>query len=180
MTIDKNIPVTSASQISVYVQNVRSLNTSVPSHKLTRPLDSNCDIYIFVDARVTELKLHQLWSNFKVRMSDMQCYSCNSLIRGILILCKKSSGCTIENAELVDKDSQTPKGPGTFKAGVGLQRDPINVKAISHIIKVSIASYISDEQTKNSILELQNSTKETVDLRTMKLKRLHFWRLKTS
>ena len=105
MTIDKNIPVTSASQISVYIQNVRSLNTSVPSHKLTRPLDSNCDIYIFVDARVTELKLHQLWSNFKVRMSDMQCYSCNSLIRGILIRCKKSSGCTIENAELVDKDS---------------------------------------------------------------------------
>ena len=29
---------------------------------------------------------------------------------------------------------------------------------------VSIASYISDEQTKNSILELLNSKKETADL----------------
>ena len=35
----------------------------------------------------------------------MQCYSCNSLNGGILILCKKSTGFTIENAELVDKDS---------------------------------------------------------------------------
>ena len=59
---------------------------------------------------------------------------------------------------------QTPKGPGTFKAGVGLQRDPVYVEAISHIIKVSIASYISDEQTKNSILDLLNSRKETADL----------------
>ena len=106
MTINKNNkPVTSASQISVYVQNVRSLNTLVTSRKLTRPLDTGCDIYIFVDARVTELKLRQLWSNFKVRMSDMQLYNTNSLNRGILILCKKSSGCTIENAELVDTDS---------------------------------------------------------------------------
>ena len=38
-------------------------------------------------------------------MSDMQYYNSNSVNRGILILCKKSSGCTIENAELVDKDS---------------------------------------------------------------------------
>ena len=35
----------------------------------------------------------------------MQCYSSNSLNRGIIILRQKSSGCTIENAELVDKDS---------------------------------------------------------------------------
>ena len=59
---------------------------------------------------------------------------------------------------------QTPKGPGTFKAGVGLQRDPVYVQAISHIIKLSIASYISDEHIKNSILELLNSKKETDDL----------------
>ena len=106
MTINKNNkPVTSASQISIYVQNVRSLGTLVTSRKLTRPLDTGCDIYIFVDARVTELKLRQLWSNFKVRMSDFQQYNTNSLNSGILILCKKSSGCTIENAELVDTDS---------------------------------------------------------------------------
>ena len=79
MTINKNIPVTSASQISVYVQNVRSLSTLVTSRKLTRPLDSGCDIYIFVDARVTELKLRQLRSNFKIRMSDMQYYNSNSV-----------------------------------------------------------------------------------------------------
>ena len=59
---------------------------------------------------------------------------------------------------------QTPKGPGTFKAGVGLHRDPVYVQAISHIIKFSIASYISDEHIKNSILELLNSKKETDDL----------------
>ena len=45
-----------------------------------------------------------------------------------------------------------------------MQRDPVYVEAISHIIKYSIASYISDEQIKNSILELLNSKKETVDL----------------
>ena len=66
MVNTKNTSVTSASQISVYVQNVRSLSTLVTSRKLTRPLDSGCDIYIFVDARVTEFKLRQLWSNFKV------------------------------------------------------------------------------------------------------------------
>ena len=106
MTFNKNNkPVTSASQFSIYVQNVRSLGTLVTSRKFTRHLDTGCDIYIFVDARVTELKLRQLWSNFKVRMSDMQLYNTNSLNRGILILCKKLSGCTIENAELVETDS---------------------------------------------------------------------------
>ena len=106
MTFNKNNkPVTSASQFSIYVQNVRSLGTLVTSRKFTRPLDLGCDVYIFVDARVTELKLRQLWSNFKVRMSDMQLYNTNSLNRGILILCKKSSGCTIKNAKLVDTDS---------------------------------------------------------------------------
>ena len=58
---------------------------------------------------------------------------------------------------------QTPRGPGTFKAGVGLQKDPVYIKTISHIIKYSIASYISDEQKKNSILELHNSKKDTDD-----------------
>ena len=57
-----------------------------------------------------------------------------------------------------------PKGPGIFKAGVGLQNDPVYKEAISQIIKYSIASYISDEQTKNSILELLDSRKATVEL----------------
>ena len=105
MQNNKNVQVTSASQISLYVQNVRSLNPSITSQKFTWPLDTKCDVYIFVDARVTELRLSTLQSNFKVSMSDMQCYNTNSRNRGILILCKKSSGCTIENAELVDKDS---------------------------------------------------------------------------
>ena len=105
MTINKNNnTVTSASQLSIFVQNVRSLGTHITSTKFTRPLDSGCDVYIFVDARVTEPRLRQLWSNFKVRMSDMQVYNTYSQNRGILILCKKSSGCTIENAELVDTD----------------------------------------------------------------------------
>ena len=106
MTINnQNAHITSASQLSIYVQNVRSLGAQITSTKFTIPLDHGCDIYIFVDARVTESKIRQLWSNFKVRMSDMQLYNFNSLNRGILILCKKSSGCTIENAELVDTDS---------------------------------------------------------------------------
>ena len=101
MQNNKNVQVTSASQISLYVQNVRSLNPSITSQKFTWPLDTKCDVYIFVE----ELRLSTLQSNFKVSMSDMQCYSTNSRNQGILILCKKSSGCTIENAELVDKDS---------------------------------------------------------------------------
>ena len=99
MTFNKNNkPVTSASQFSIYTQNVRSLGTQITSRKFTRPLDLGCDVYIFVDARVTELRVRQLWSNFKVRMSDMQLYNTNSLNRGILIICKKSSACTIKNA----------------------------------------------------------------------------------
>ena len=105
MTINKNTPISSASQLSIYVQNVRSLGTQITSTKFTRPLDHGCDVYIFVDARVTESRMRQLWSNFKVRMSDMQVYNTYSQNRGILILCKKLSGCTIENAELVDTDS---------------------------------------------------------------------------
>ena len=38
------------------------------------------------------------------------------------------------------------------------------MKTVSHIIKYSIASYISDEQRKNSILELLDSQKETDDI----------------
>ena len=106
MTINnQNAHVTSASQLSIYVQNVRSLGTQITSTKFTRPLDQGCDVYIFVDARVTEAKMRQLWANFKVRMSDMQVYNTNSQNRGILILCKKSSGCVIENCVTVDIDS---------------------------------------------------------------------------
>ena len=49
-------------------------------------------------------------------MADLQCYSSNSINRGILIICKKLSGCVIKNAVLVDKDStvlfdlKTPDG----------------------------------------------------------------------
>ena len=57
MTFNKNNkPVTSASQFSIYVQNVRSLGTQITSMKFTRPLDSGCDVYIFVDAHVTEIR----------------------------------------------------------------------------------------------------------------------------
>ena len=106
MTINnQNAHIISASKISIYVQNVRSLGTQITSRKFTRPLDHGCDVYIFVDARVTEAKMRQLWANFKVRMSDMQTYNTNSQNRGILILCKKSSGCQIENCVTVDIDS---------------------------------------------------------------------------
>ena len=105
MTINKNTNVKSASQLSLYVQNVRSLGTQLTSTKFTRPLDQGCDVYIFVDARITELRMRQLWYNFKVRMSDMQEYHTNSSNRGILILCKKSTGCIIENCVTVDIDS---------------------------------------------------------------------------
>ena len=37
------------------------------------------------------------------------------------------------------------------------------MKTVSYITKNSIASYISDEQHKNSILKLRNSKKETED-----------------
>ena len=101
---NQNVHVTSASQLSIYVQNVRSLGTQINSTKFSRPIDQGCDVYILVDARVNEAKMRQLWANFKVQMSDMQVYSTNSQNRGILILCKKSSGCIIENADLVDTD----------------------------------------------------------------------------
>ena len=78
---------------------------------------------------------------------------------------KYTGSLSDHNAVILTLDwCKTPKGPGIFRAGVGIQNDPIYKEAISQIIKYSIASYISDEQTKNSILELLNSKKETVDL----------------
>ena len=51
MTFSKNNkPVTSASQFSIYVQNVRSLGTLVTSRKFTRPIDLGCDVYTFVNS----------------------------------------------------------------------------------------------------------------------------------
>ena len=65
MTINNQNPhVNSASQLSIYVQNVRSLGVQINSTKFTRPIDQGCDIYIFVDARVNEPKMRQLWTNF--------------------------------------------------------------------------------------------------------------------
>ena len=90
MTINKNSNASSASQLSIYVQNVRALGVQINSNKFTRPIDQGCDIYIFVDARANEPKMRQLWANFKVRMSNFQTYNTNSQHRGILILCKKS------------------------------------------------------------------------------------------
>ena len=71
MTINKNSNASSASQLSIYVQNVRSLGVQINSNKFTRPIDQGCDIYIFVDARVNEPKMRQLWANFKVRTSNI-------------------------------------------------------------------------------------------------------------
>ena len=106
MTINnQNSHASSASQLSIYVQNVRSLGVQINSNKFTRPIDQGCDIYILVDARVNEPKMRQLWANFKVRMSNFQTYNTDSQHRGILILCKKSSGCKIENCVTVDIDS---------------------------------------------------------------------------
>ena len=77
----------------------------------------------------------------------------------------KYSGALLDhNAIILTLDwCRTPKGQGIFKAAVGLQNDPLYKETISQIIKYSIASYISDEQTKNSILALLDSRKETVD-----------------
>ena len=105
MTINQNSHASSASTLTVYVQNVRSLGVQINSNKFRRPIDQGCDIYIFVDARVNEPKMRQLWANSKVRMSNFQTYNTNSQHRGILILCKKSSGCKIENCVTVDTDS---------------------------------------------------------------------------
>ena len=78
---------------------------------------------------------------------------------------KYSGGLSDHNAIILTLDwCRTPKGPGIFKAAVGLQNDPFYKETISQIIKYSIASYITDEQTKNSILELLNSRKATVKL----------------
>merc|ERR1712055_39543 len=57
-------------------------------------------------------------------MSDMQCFTSDSKNRGILILCKKSSGCIIANAEIVDKDSPVISD---LKPPDG---DPINCAAV--------------------------------------------------
>ena len=78
---------------------------------------------------------------------------------------KYSGGLSDHNAIILTLDwCQTPKGPGIFKAGVGLQNDPFYKETISQIIKYSIANYISDEQIKNSILKLLDSRKATVKL----------------
>ena len=77
---------------------------------------------------------------------------------------KYSGALSDHNAIILTLDwCRTLKGPGIFKAAVGLQNDPLYKETISQIIKYSIASYISDEQTKNSILALLDSRKDTVD-----------------
>merc|ERR1712208_277908 len=64
---------------------------------------------------------------------------------------KYSGALSDHNVILLTLDwCQTPKGPGIFKASVGLQNDPIYKETISQL-------------TKYSILELLNSRKETVD-----------------
>ena len=66
MTINnQNAQVNYASQLSIYVQNVRSLGAQITSTKFTRPLDHGFDVYIFVDARVTESKMRQLGPTLK-------------------------------------------------------------------------------------------------------------------
>merc|ERR1711888_24692 len=64
----------------------------------------------------------------------------------------------MSNAIILTLDwCKTPKGPGTFRAGVGIQNDPIYKEAITHLIKHSIASYIPDEKLKTSIISLLDS-----------------------
>ena len=71
---------------------------------------------------------------------------------------KYTGSLSDHNAVILTLDwCKTPKGPGIFRTGVGIQNDPIYKEAISQIIKYSIASYITDEQIKNSILTLLDS-----------------------
>merc|ERR1711888_248180 len=77
---------------------------------------------------------------------------------------KYTGSLSDHNAVILTLDwCKTPKGPGIFRAGVGIQNDPIYKEAISQIIKYSIASYITDEQIKNSILTLLDSRQKTAD-----------------
>merc|ERR1711888_149810 len=77
---------------------------------------------------------------------------------------KYTGALSDHNAIILTLDwCQTPKGHGVFKVAVGLQNNPIYKETISQIIKYSIASYISDEQIKNSIISLLDSRKDTVD-----------------
>ena len=77
---------------------------------------------------------------------------------------KYTGSLSDHNAIILTLDwCKTPKGPGTFRAGVGIQNDPIYKEAISHLIKHSIASYISDEQLKKSIISLLDSRQKTAD-----------------
>ena len=46
---------------------------------------------------------------------------------------------------------------------MGIQNDPIYKEAISHLIKYSIASYISDKKLKTSIISLLDSRQKTAD-----------------
>merc|ERR1711888_1088 len=70
----------------------------------------------------------------------------------------------MSNAIILTLDwCKTPKGPGTFRAGVGIQNDPIYKEAITHLIKHSLASYIPDEKLKISIISLLDSRKKTAD-----------------
>merc|ERR1712030_66590 len=48
MTINQNSHASSASTLTVYVQNVRSLGVQLNSNKFTRPIAQGCDIYILI------------------------------------------------------------------------------------------------------------------------------------
>merc|ERR1711888_138537 len=77
---------------------------------------------------------------------------------------KYTGSLSDHNAVILTLDwCKTPKGPGIFRAGVGIQNDPIYKEAISQIIKYCIASYITDEQIKNSILTLLDLRQKTAD-----------------
>ena len=77
---------------------------------------------------------------------------------------KYTGSLSDHNAVILTLDwCKTPKGPGIFRAGVGIQNDPKYKEAISSIIKYCIASYISDEKIKNSILTLLDSRQKTAD-----------------
>jgi hypothetical protein len=68
-------------------------------HKLHTLIDHNSDICIVLDHHMDTRKLQTLTKNNRQIVSKYTIYGTPSIKRGILILVKKRSGCTLSNVE---------------------------------------------------------------------------------
>ena len=81
------------------LSNIRISSTEREEHKLHTLIDHKADICICIDHHLDTRKLSTLTKNNRQIISKYKIYGTPSLKRGLIILVKKSSGCTLNNVE---------------------------------------------------------------------------------